>query len=436
MEEDIAMGKTPRTGVALVAVAGGQTAELCSRAVEAEGMVPRLAADAVQVRAFLDREVPEIIIAEPPVIDIRATEAIRGRGAAAIRDVPLVIVARRRTGDVALFPEGESADDCIALPCHLSELRLRLRTTIELARLRERNRAARYALAEEQQTTMLAAETATAMERVSLVGQVIAGCRLIERLRYSGETDTYRARHLVLDRDVCVKLLPRALGAWEPERLRRFQRGARMLAQLDHPNLASVYDAGQEGEYYYVIRAFVPGTPIDALIRETGAIAAPEVVRISLAVAGALACAHSRGILHRDIKPANIILGDDGGPRLIDFGLACAHGPADISTTGEIIGTPHYMPPEQVDGEPLDERADIYALGATLYHMVTGRLPFEADSWLQVLRKQVEESAPAPADIAAGVPGALSNVIMKMMAKARWQRFPNVPAVQEALGEI
>ncbi len=430
------MARTTRAAVALVAVASGQTAELCSGAVTAEGMELRLASDAAAIQAFLDDEIPDIILAQPPLIDIPAILAMRAHSAPGLQDVPLVILTHRRPEDEALFPEELSPDDCIVLPCHVSELRLRLRTAIELARLRQRNRASRYALADEQQTTMLAAETAPLAKRESLVGQVVTGCRLLERLRHNGETDTYRARHLALDRDVCVKLLPRALGAWEPGRLQRFQRGARMLAQLDHTGLASVYDAGEDGKYYYLIRAFVPGTPIDALLREAGAMSTLEVVRIGIAVAGALACAHARGILHRDIKPANIILGNDGEPRLIDFGLACACGPTDISTAGEIIGTPHYMPPEQVDGEPLDERADIYALGATLYHMVTGRAPFEADSWLHVLRKQVEESPPAPDTIAPQVPAALSNAITRMMAKDRSQRFTNAPAVQEALENI
>jgi serine/threonine-protein kinase len=197
-----------------------------------------------------------------------------------------------------------------------------------------------------------------------------------------------------------------------------------------------VLNAGREGGFYFLIRRFVDGDSLDTLISRRGRLPELEALNIITQVAEGLAAAHACGVIHRDVKPGNIIVAPDGRAKLIDFGLARPLGPGDVSSSGEVIGTPYYMAPEQCDGEVLDPRADIYSLGATFYHMLAGVTPFAARSVLELLRKQIYEEPVPVRKLNPEVSESVERIVARMMAKNRQERHPTARALLEELTSI
>jgi hypothetical protein len=228
-----------------------------------------------------------------------------------------------------------------------------------------------------------------------------------------------------------VKVLPADFEA-RPEARARFLREARTAAKLEHPNVVQVYDVGEAGGVPYLIMQYVEGRGLDRVIRERGRIAAGEALSLAKRVASALDAASKLGVVHRDIKPANILISKDGLVKVADFGLAKEQDAgSSVSEPGNVLGTPHYMSPEQARGEAVDGRTDLYALGATLYHMLTGRRPYEGGNspMAVVLRLLSPEEPPRPRSIEPSIPTAVEDLVVRLMAKDRAKR----PASGEAL---
>ena len=273
----------------------------------------------------------------------------------------------------------------------------------------------------------------------NLIGQNLGRYHVIEPLGQGGMAAVYKAFDTTLERNVAIKIIrsDRKEGTEQNDFLRRFQREARALAQLDHPYILKVLDYGeQEGTPYLVMPYIQGGTLKDKLgspmpFRQAAALLAP--------VAQALDYAHQRGIIHRDVKPANILISESGAPLLSDFGIAKIISGGGESTqltaTGVGIGTPDYMAPEQWMGKA-DGCTDIYSLGVVFFQMVTGRLPFTAETPAAVLIMHMQDPLPRPSDFVPDLPEAVEQVIFKALAKDPADRFESMGAFAGALERI
>ena len=263
----------------------------------------------------------------------------------------------------------------------------------------------------------------------ALVGTTLAGYEVLKQIGSGGMGVVYRARQITLDRLVALKVLHPRLVA-HPTFVGRFLREARAAGTLNHINLVHVHDAGRCGDSYYYAMEFVDGHTVSEELRRHGPLPAVKALDVALHTATALAYAHAHGIIHRDVKPGNIMLARDGAVKLADLGLATsttARGPdLDRGLDGKlrVWGTPSYMPPEVALGLDADLRSDLYSLGATLFHMLTGRVPFIAGASGDILLKQVREPIPGLQDVAAvDIPRAINPLVERLMAKRPERRY-------------
>ena len=266
-------------------------------------------------------------------------------------------------------------------------------------------------------------------------GSLLGGFLLKEKLGQGGMGQVFRATQLSMQRDVAVKILPPEVTS-DPEFIERFRHEVRITAQLNHPNVVTAYEAGEEGGIHYLAMAYIEGESLDHRVQRKGALSEKEALRIIRAVAEALAYAWNKHrMLHRDIKPANIMLTGEGDVKLMDMGLS--RGMAEntgMTLTGTVVGTPNYMSPEQARGESdLDHRADIYSLGATLYQLLTGRVPFRGDSVAEVLSKVLRDDVHPVRSLAPGISPACERFLERALAKDRDDRQPTWQALIEEL---
>jgi eukaryotic-like serine/threonine-protein kinase len=255
----------------------------------------------------------------------------------------------------------------------------------------------------------------------------IPGYQVIEKLGKGSMGIVYKARQTSVDRIVAVKILLDAL-AQNKEFIKRFDREAKIAAKLAHNNVVNAIDAGEVNGYHYFVMEYVEGATIKDTLDKNQTFEEKAALKIVMAVAEALAHAHQRGLIHRDIKPENVILTKDGHVKLADLGLArlTADEKWAMSEAGMAIGTPYYISPEQVRGQvDVDIRADIYSLGATLYHMVTGRVPYDGETAQEVMRKHVDKNITfvPPDHINTSLSSGLGVVVETMMAKNRENRY-------------
>ncbi len=245
----------------------------------------------------------------------------------------------------------------------------------------------------------------------------------------------YLARHETLGKRVAVKVLRSNLPT-DVNAVERFIREARATASLDHPTIVDIYDAGKHEDTYYIVMQYVDGESLSARLKREGRLPLEESLRIFRTIAQGIGHAHSKGIIHRDIKPDNILLGRDGSVKLVDFGLArVVEGDSNISQTGTIVGSPTFMSPEQALGKKLDQRTDIYSLGATLYQMLTGETPFCASGTIEVVWKIVKEP-PRPAhEVCPDVSLRLSRYVHELMRKDPRKRIESIPAALAGLDD-
>ncbi len=255
--------------------------------------------------------------------------------------------------------------------------------------------------------------------------QEIPGYRILSKLGHGAMATVFKARQESLDRPVAIKVLPKKYSE-NPEYVERFYKEGRAAAKLNHPNIVQAIDVGEANGYHYFVMEYVEGhTLYDELVGGKR-LAEAEALRVILQIAGALAHAHERGLIHRDVKPKNIMITTGGVAKLADMGLArmAADEQAAQAEAGKAYGTPYYISPEQIRGElDIDFRADIYGLGATLYHAVTGRVPFEAPTPAAVMHKHLKEPLVPPDHVRPKLSVGLGEVVEVMMAKRREDRY-------------
>ena len=266
----------------------------------------------------------------------------------------------------------------------------------------------------------------------------VGGFEILAKLGQGGMGAVFKARQISIDRVVALKILPPKL-AKNQEYVTRFFREARAAAKLNHPNIVQAIDAGEADGYYYFAMEYVEGQSVSDLARDGAALPEPQALGIARDVALALTCAHEAGIIHRDIKPSNILLNAKGRAKLADLGLArqTTSKATGLTQDGFAIGTPDYISPEQVRGDvDVDGRSDIYSLGATLFHMLTGRPPYLGGSGNEVMAKHLAEPIPNPQRLNPNVSHAAARIIWKAMNKDRERRYPTAEAFIEDVDRL
>ena len=268
-------------------------------------------------------------------------------------------------------------------------------------------------------------------------GNVILNDRyeMQQRIGRGGMADVYLARDVLLDRLVAIKVLFPEF-ATDPAFVERFRREAQSAANLNHPNIVSVYDWGRSNNTYFMAMEYVPGRTLAEALNDVGPISASKAAEVGIEVAAALSFAHRNNVVHRDIKPGNILIGSNGQLKVADFGIARALGSAadsGLTAHGAVMGTAAYFSPEQAQGGQPDPRSDLYSLGIVLYEMVAGQVPFTGDTPVAIAYKQVHE-APRPLhQLAPDVPRAFEAIVARLLAKDPDRRYPTAEAVRDDL---
>ena len=272
-----------------------------------------------------------------------------------------------------------------------------------------------------------------------LIGKTIDGRYAIEGILGEGGMGTvYRARHTTLGRALALKVLRTDL-AEETELAARFLQEAQATAAIKHPNIVSITDFGRlPDQRPYFVMELLSGRTLAALLKAGGALPARQATRIAMSIAAGLEAAHAARVVHRDLKPENVFLIDDEGKelRIVDFGAALVMGGSRLTKQGIVFGTPHYMSPEQAGGKPVDHRADVYALGIILYEMLTGRVPFEGDTYMGVLTQHMFVAPPPPSQIVpdlGGKLGAIEAVVLRALEKDPNDRYASMQDFEAAL---
>ncbi len=284
-----------------------------------------------------------------------------------------------------------------------------------------------------------------------MVGTTLSHYRILEKVGEGGMGVVYRALDTRLDRTVALKILrPESVG--DPERKWRFIREAKAASALNHPHIVTIHDVDSDQGVDFMVMEYVEGTPLSRMI-PPGGLPVREAVDVAQRIASALGAAHAAGIVHRDVKPANVVVGEGGRVKVLDFGLAKLverGSPGDLTTDstataasivertreGVILGTVAYMSPEQAEGKPLDARSDVFSFGAVLHEMLTGRRPFEGDSYLRTLTAILRDTPPPLAAVRPGVPAALEAIVARCLAKRPEDRYATGADVEKALAAL
>ncbi|MGH9349790.1 MAG: serine/threonine-protein kinase [Vicinamibacterales bacterium] len=265
-----------------------------------------------------------------------------------------------------------------------------------------------------------------------MIGKTIGKYRIVGQLGRGGAGIVYKAVDETLHRDVAIKTLSPDLA--NTEVMKRFRAEATILAKLNHPQIATIYELFRSETDVLMVMELVRGETLDRLLERLGPIAPDRAAYLIDQVLSALEHAHGAGIVHRDIKPANVMVTEMGGVKIMDFGIARVRGAEQMTMDGRLMGTPAYMPPEQVLGQDVDGRADLYSVGVVFYRLLTGALPFTADSALAMLQRQILE-APMPLRFhRADLPDWCEAIVQRVLAKSPAERFQTADAFREELG--
>ncbi|MCD4830904.1 MAG: serine/threonine protein kinase [Anaerohalosphaeraceae bacterium] len=274
-------------------------------------------------------------------------------------------------------------------------------------------------------TTSQAKRAKDAARETKEAASHIPGYKVFGKLGAGAMAIVYKGKQLSLDRTVAIKILPKRFSE-NPDYVQRFYKEGKAAAKLNHNNIVAAFDVGEAGGYHYFVMEYVEGKTLYEDLAKGKIFSEAEAIEVVMQVARALAHAHARGLIHRDVKPKNIMVNSTGIIKLADLGLA--RDASDIamakSEAGKAFGTPYYISPEQIRGEiDIDARADIYSLGVTFYHMVTGRVPFEAKTPSDVMKKHLKEPLIPPDHINTSLSAGISEVIEVMMAKNKKDRY-------------
>jgi serine/threonine protein kinase len=270
----------------------------------------------------------------------------------------------------------------------------------------------------------------------NLIGKTLGQYQIVGVAGKGGMAVVYKAFQPSLNRYVALKVLPDYL-AQDEQFVMRFEQEARAAAALRHPNIMVIYDVGQEGNTHFIAAEYLEGATLSqAMAAQRGPLPLPRIVNIINQLASALDFAHQRGLVHRDIKPSNAFVGADDHVTLMDFGIAKAlQGGAQMTRTGTMVGTPEYMSPEQAEGRPIDQRSDNYSLGVMLYQLLTGRVPFQAETPTAVLLAHLTKAPQPPTLLNPSIPPAVEAVVMRSLAKRPEERFPTAGELARALAQ-
>ena len=269
-----------------------------------------------------------------------------------------------------------------------------------------------------------------------LLGRMLGPCRIESLLGQGGMGTVYRAHHQALDKIVAVKVLAPSL-AKDEEYVSRFVSEARAAAKLEHPNIVQVLNVDREDDTHFIILQYIEGESLEQVLQAKKKLDLKRATGIARDVAAGLAAAHREGIIHRDIKPANILLGKDGIAKITDFGLARnVRQLSGLTIEGFFLGSPHYVAPEQADGRTVDHRTDLYALGVTYYQMLSGSLPFEGNTPMDLAAKHLRDEPPPLSVVAPGVDPRAAGITKRLLQKNPRDRFSDAKELMEAFDKL
>ncbi len=256
--------------------------------------------------------------------------------------------------------------------------------------------------------------------------------QIIKSIGEGGMANVYLAYDTILDRNVAVKVLRGDL-ATDEKFVRRFQREALSASSLSNPNIVEVYDVGEDNGEYYIVMEYVEGKHLKNLLKKRGKLTVSEVVDIVLQITNGLSVAHDSYIIHRDIKPQNILILDNGLIKITDFGIAVAMNATQLTQTNSVMGSVHYLPPEQASGKGATLQSDIYSIGILMYELLTGKLPFKGDNAVEIALKHLKEPMPSIRDEIPDIPQSVENIILKATAKNPKNRYADAREMHEDL---
>jgi serine/threonine-protein kinase len=264
-----------------------------------------------------------------------------------------------------------------------------------------------------------------------MVGQTIAKYQVLDRVGRGGMGTVYRAIDGTLHRDVAIKVLNAELN--DPEVARRFRAEAVTVARLNHPGIATIYELFQHEGQWLMVMEFVRGETVERMVSRLGPLSPPRAADICMQTLDALAHAHSLGVVHRDLKPANLMVTESGAIKVMDFGIARVAGSEHLTRAGFMLGTPAFMAPEQVRGQEIDARTDLYALGVLFHHLITAKLPFRGDTAIALAQSRLHEQPTPVAQHRSNVPEWVDAVALRALARSPADRFQTAEAFKEAL---
>ena len=256
--------------------------------------------------------------------------------------------------------------------------------------------------------------------------------QIIKSIGEGGMANVYLAYDTILDRNVAVKVLRGDL-ATDEKFVRRFQREALSASSLSHPNIVEVYDVGEDNGQYYIVMEYIEGCQLKQLLKKRGRLTLSEVIDIMLQITDGLSVAHDAYIIHRDIKPQNIMILDSGLVKITDFGIAMAMNSTQLTQTNSVMGSVHYLPPEQANGKGSTLQSDIYSMGILMYELLTGELPYKGDNAVEIALKHLKEKIPSVRDKYPEIPQSVENIIIKATAKNPKNRYADARSMNEDL---
>lgn len=269
-----------------------------------------------------------------------------------------------------------------------------------------------------------------------LIGRSINGrYKILELIGGGGMSNVYLAHDMILDRDIAIKIL-RYDFSNEEELRRRFQREALSTTSLAHPHIVNIFDVGEEGSLHYLVMEYVPGKTLKEYIIDNSPVAPEQAVKIMKQLTSALAHAHQNQIVHRDIKPQNILMDAEGNVKISDFGIAMALSATSYTQTNSVLGTVHYLSPEQARGGTANKKSDIYSLGIVMFELLTGKLPFSGESAVSIALKHLQTETPSLREIVPTMPQSLENVVLKATAKNPQHRYQTASEMEEDLSTV
>ena len=255
---------------------------------------------------------------------------------------------------------------------------------------------------------------------------------IIQTIGEGGMANVYLARDVILDRYVAIKILRGDL-AGDEKFVRRFQREALAASSLSHPNIVEMYDVGEDNGTYYIVMEYIQGKTLKQLIKKRGALTLSECIDIMLQLTDGVNNAHASYIIHRDLKPQNIMIQDNGEIKITDFGIAMALNNTQLTQTNSVMGSVHYLPPEQASGKGATVKSDIYSMGIMFFELLTGTLPFRGDNAVEIAFKQIKDDIPSVRELNPSIPQSVENIVLKATAKNPKNRYNNAKEMHDDL---